>query len=79
MNVSRVFPLISLMYKVSLASFGGNSIPGRRNTLIFEYDAATGNVVLHEYFGEYWVVPPHGTLCITGDDSMNFEYIRKYQ
>ena len=79
MNVSRVFPLISMMYKVSLASFGGNASPGKRNTLIFEFDSATGNVVVHEYFGEYWVEPPHGTLCITGDDSMHFEYIRKHQ
>ena len=27
MNFARVFPLISLMYKVSLASFGGNASP----------------------------------------------------
>ena len=68
MNVARVFPLISLMYNVSLASLGGNASPGHRITLIFEYDAATGNVVLHEISvirGWYPLMVPFVLLATT--------------
>ena len=77
MDVGRLLPLISLMYKVSISSFGGNASLREINTIIFEYDTKSGNVFLEDNGGASWVTPPPGTLCIFCEDQMHFQYVRE--
>ena len=77
MQVGRVFPIISKMHKVTILSFGGNTSPHQQNTIIFEYNKISGTVVLQERTGTVWATPPPGTICITGDDHLHFNFINE--
>lgn len=68
MSDAVVPPILAFKYCTTMVSFVGNS------TKIYRYDKKNMKVILEEHNG--WVQPPPESVCIVGNGSDHFQWIK---